>query len=758
MIQLAEQRNVLIVAAAGNDNTDALVRPCIYPGVICVASHDPDGAISHFSNYGSGVDIAAPGLSILSTIPLEATPEVFLTSRGYDYKHGTSMASPYVAGVLARLLNAGFSPREAYARIMSSARETKQSERLNRFKFVNSGNIDLARAFTVKKQPLLLPTFKTPIAIAWDRIAKRISFSVSMKNFWAEARNANIELSLLGRAQNDARILNANWVVPLWKEDEIRNFDSSLEVLSNQLESELTFEMKITLADGSVQTRRLQAEVRVPIGANNLDPEIKSIPILSNGDLSKATIRSVLNKDGSTSPEYFAIESQGESASLKLLKLQGGSFTVTAQTQLATKDLQDLLLIEKLSLSTNQQRTYVLIYRTSIPADADKATKTGQGQTETEMQPTVGFRFFYFDEDLKPKNVRFDGKMDSSFVYPNKVTGLKEDFEWMGTSTGKVPLWVDRGTTPDLEKKPYDPWAAMDLDAPIYKVFYWSTDGLKTIAAPKNYVPLALLKPSPEQIISGRLPIMFVKDANSTNAVYSVAEAFDGKLENQQNFNAGFFRALWGISRTSVSDISQVDDLSGTVFFNSSYRTAQRATALLNHRSATKDDQKLLDVSQDFEIAASGLIDSIINVPGLFIGRNSAAVMAQSIYDLEYQDLKTRERATTSMRKFSFLPQFFYSRLFSPASIEDSLKSHGSDRLPGMYVASGLGLTQGLEVIVPRYNQSGQLLGLIRPARLQLDASSDCESVGNAVGANADEPARMMFFCKDRFIQVPLKY
>jgi subtilisin family serine protease len=65
MIALAQARGMIIVASAGNDSTDARVMPCVYPGVICVASHGPDGGFSHFSNYGAFVDIAAPGLSIL---------------------------------------------------------------------------------------------------------------------------------------------------------------------------------------------------------------------------------------------------------------------------------------------------------------------------------------------------------------------------------------------------------------------------------------------------------------------------------------------------------------------------------------------------------------------------------------------------------------------------------------------------------------------------------------------------------------------
>jgi len=71
----AEQEQVLIVASAGNDGTSAPVYPCAFATVVCVGAHGPDGAISHFSNYGNMVNVFAPGLSILSTWPLSLEPK-----------------------------------------------------------------------------------------------------------------------------------------------------------------------------------------------------------------------------------------------------------------------------------------------------------------------------------------------------------------------------------------------------------------------------------------------------------------------------------------------------------------------------------------------------------------------------------------------------------------------------------------------------------------------------------------------------------
>ncbi len=104
-------RNMLFVAAAGNDNYNNDASPS-YPAsyspdnVIAVAATDNRDGKASFSQWGlNSVDIAAPGVSTLSTVP----------GGGYGYKNGTSMASPHVAGVAALLYSAN--PWASYQQI-----------------------------------------------------------------------------------------------------------------------------------------------------------------------------------------------------------------------------------------------------------------------------------------------------------------------------------------------------------------------------------------------------------------------------------------------------------------------------------------------------------------------------------------------------------------------------------------------------------------------------------------------------------------
>ncbi len=107
----ASQKNVLIVAAAGNSgpNDDTVGYPARYDSVISVSAIDASGNISNFSSRGHQVDLAAPGVNILSTLP----------GNRYGIKNGTSMAAPHVAGAAALAISSHrFTPAETIRRIL----------------------------------------------------------------------------------------------------------------------------------------------------------------------------------------------------------------------------------------------------------------------------------------------------------------------------------------------------------------------------------------------------------------------------------------------------------------------------------------------------------------------------------------------------------------------------------------------------------------------------------------------------------------
>jgi thermitase len=97
-VDYAWGKGVVLVAAAGNYRTNDKFYPAAYPNVIAVAATDHNDRKAKFSNYGKKwVDIGAPGVHILSTVP----------GGGYESWKGTSMATPHVAGVAGLVWSTG---------------------------------------------------------------------------------------------------------------------------------------------------------------------------------------------------------------------------------------------------------------------------------------------------------------------------------------------------------------------------------------------------------------------------------------------------------------------------------------------------------------------------------------------------------------------------------------------------------------------------------------------------------------------------
>ncbi len=189
VIREALKRGVAVVAAAGNSSQRASIFPCQLAGVICVGALRANGEVARFSNWGTQVDLAAPGEKILSTIPFLVAP-LHISRKGYDFKNGTSQAAPFISAAMAVLR--GVYPEanrdHLYSRLMKASDIPKSGSSLR-------GMFHLDKALSAKESSFVFPLVKTLQGIILDG-EEDFTVSIPFKNFWLDKKTST-EVSFL---------------------------------------------------------------------------------------------------------------------------------------------------------------------------------------------------------------------------------------------------------------------------------------------------------------------------------------------------------------------------------------------------------------------------------------------------------------------------------------------------------------------------------------------------------------------------------
>ncbi|HEX8212423.1 MAG TPA: S8 family serine peptidase [Longimicrobium sp.] len=159
-IQYATNKGVLVIAAAGNSGTNKVGCPACDPNAISVAATDWKDGLTSYSQYGSGLDMAAPGGLCYSNTTEEGcifsavvagyqggrTYSGPLAGGSYAYMNGTSMATPQVTGAAAVVASkTGLRGAALRARLESSAKDLGVAGYDTKF---GNGRLDVYKAIT----------------------------------------------------------------------------------------------------------------------------------------------------------------------------------------------------------------------------------------------------------------------------------------------------------------------------------------------------------------------------------------------------------------------------------------------------------------------------------------------------------------------------------------------------------------------------------------------------------------------------------
>ncbi len=737
-VKTAQTQGIIVVAAAGNDSTDALVYPCQYEGVVCVGSHDPDGAISEFSNFGSGVDIAAPGFSILSTIDEDADPIYFTDRQNYDFDSGTSFASPYVAGAVAILRSQGYSVTETIARLLVGARQKPYSEG----KVLLTGNLDVAGAMNAKPRPFFTPENKGVYPLIWDRVKDTADLGIDLKNIWTAAKKVKIHLSLSERDQTLAqiKITKSDFTFTNWVSGTVKSLETPIAILDSKVTSDATLVLEISADGFPSQKIRIPLQMSVVLEKETKLPNAKTIPLVGTV-VPDADIFTIQSADGRPEQDYVAILQSDDDWKYQIIReVRSG----TASTYVAGA-VKSVPAVPNGSPRTAQR---IDVNLDGIP---DYVFSVLVPSEEADGLPY--FRFDYRDAD--------GNDVLPPYLFKNRTSVLQLDrFQWIRSGKRLVQAWNGVGLTPKAEHLPFDPWnpnvyTDEETDARLYYHDPSTEDGVRSISIPKDPILpahvayLSLLNQSRSDLSGGKITSLITEDGDYVSKTFVVEFTSTDAPGRVYPIATPQYRNLRSVEAVRAYPLDPSPISVATTFASTSAISAERVSGIVK----AGDHYVMLDRSVTPESSADTAYKTIAAFSeGPAVAPTGLSAYIQANYDVLYQDGTTTRNLSTSLRRYTFLASSLFERTFISAVAET-----GGVRVGAIQIPDGFGAYPGAEVIVP-LRRNGVSIDLIRPASLRIQIGDEACDWLARTDPTAESPSQAVYFCGDRFIRLPYRY
>ncbi|GAB4010002.1 MAG: hypothetical protein Fur0010_01760 [Bdellovibrio sp.] len=434
-VEIALEKNVPIIVAAGNNSKEIPTYPCSSKGVICVGAITNTGEIAEFSNYGGKVDFLAPGDGIVSTIPMNMESKI-LRIKGYDVKKGSSQAAPMVAALAAtiKLEKPEITNDELYARLALSAREVV----LNGEKFSKYGLIDMKSALKNQDKVFISPEFKDLLEVSVDNNG-RYKFLLPIKNYLSDVEEATIDLRFekpgfkIDESTQVLKDLKSGQEISLLVEGTIENM---------ALDSQNYIHVTITSGEFKKSTKTMISFARELSQSDGEKYQINGLNVSKLAFIKDGRKLSLLKMVGDKyrlgkRPEYYISETIDAEKGAQSLTLLKSSDDQMVAKQLVFEGIDSILSIFKVDLNLDGQADY-FVYT--------------MNKAKTHLQ------FHYLDSELRPL-------LGDKSVWKFEITefeglplksGYLDDFKWITFSSKelgkvKIPLISKEWFVPELD-------------------------------------------------------------------------------------------------------------------------------------------------------------------------------------------------------------------------------------------------------------------------------------------------------------------
>lgn len=759
LIEEAQAQGIIVVAAAGNDSTHALLRPCAYKNVICVGAHGPDGAFSHFSNFGTGVDLLAPGVNILSLYPMGKRSIRFKQQNGYEYLSGTSQATPYVSAAAAYLLSLNIPPSEVYPRLVSGTRDIQEPlqilvQKENKIqpqdlsktytKYALAGNLDIQKAVSLPAQPLIVPASKERAIVNWG-LEPSLNLSFSLVNKWQAIKMNQVKVSVTFQKNHPGverpKVVSLNYAPAVdWNSGEEKTFTVNAQltssVSSTRIPSDLNLIVKVETPQGTkkyvLEYDVLRTIQPTSLASNERVLDIQNMP---------TDWYSIIPFDGIMDGrrefvDYLGINYENNQVSMYLISQdkninpQNASYKASSIIQI--KDMENLenvteQVLNRMDIDGDGQMDYVVGLLTD-----------NSNEEEVKASP---MRFFVFDEKFTLKD---------SFTYNSEKAQIPRVFSWVKDGKRLVPIWLGMGYDPNKKLSLIDLWEnPKQIEKPQVRLYYIGADQkLKTIAAPDKYGIIDVLQIDETAQNKGEAQVLLAKAKDNVGYLYdfAVGAIKEGKIENVHSIVT--HGTYTNILEARVGEILSLEmennGFAGTFWFTDS---GFKKLGLSMYDSETQEMWQY-DLS-----ALREKSDAPLWVRSSYMSDESSAAFVFTNSEMQFHDISNDQVIARSLERYTFNPDLAVTNFHYPSVIRDALNNK---KLPVLYTAEMSEMSKGIKFIVPNYDSQGNLIELLSPARLRMQAAQGCRPMDVPVVHKL--ATELDYICQSKIVRMELKF